>query len=123
MTGVASKVPAGVVYAEDLSRPEQRDQRLELGLDLDDGLEDVPVEWMTGVGRLNHHQAPSGISRLAADEYSWALVSKENELIGAIGITVKIRCVRAPFDLFPRFVASRRSRHGDEYRGHCRSQL
>jgi hypothetical protein len=61
MTDMASKVPAGVVYAEDLSRPEQRDQRLELGLDLDDGLEDVPVEWMTGAGRLNHHQAPRDI--------------------------------------------------------------
>ena len=35
MTDMASKVPAGVVYAEDLSRPEQRDQRLELGLDLE----------------------------------------------------------------------------------------
>jgi hypothetical protein len=33
MTDMASKVPARVVYAEDLSRPEQRDQRLELGLD------------------------------------------------------------------------------------------
>ena len=61
MTDMASKVPAGVVYAEDLSRPEQRDQRLERGLDLDDGLEDVPVEWMTGVGRLNHYQAPRDI--------------------------------------------------------------
>ena len=61
MTDMASKVPAGVVYAEDLSRSEQRGQRLELGLDLDDGLEDVPVEWMTGVGRLNHHQAPRDI--------------------------------------------------------------
>jgi hypothetical protein len=78
MTDMASKVPAGVVYAEDLSRLEQRDQRLELGLDLDDGLEDVPVEWMTGVGRLNH-QAPSGISRLAADEYSWALAVAADE--------------------------------------------
>jgi hypothetical protein len=47
---------ARVVYAEDLSRPEQRDQRLELGLDLDVGLEDVPVEWMT-----DHHQAARDI--------------------------------------------------------------
>jgi hypothetical protein len=51
MTDMASKVLAGSFYTEDLSRPEQR----ELGLDLDDGLEDV------GVGRLNHHQAPRDI--------------------------------------------------------------